>query len=273
MPRPLSYKTALDNLIDSVGLPQFRQNLSQLETIIHNLPEEKQQQKTVQLQKAVDTAKRVGQIKITPKMQQALDSILVQNIGPDEISDEQARRNAGIRPETRPKLVGQIPKTPGKEVGPVLPMKNLPAIINKQLAVKSNKEPKWHMVKNLPGYLSNPIRSLGRSIFKYFTATPIEEIQVLANFHGQQEPNTEQEIKMVASWLQKNAVKLPQKKLLFETTIPGYDADVVVYETDGYEFMVVKDFAGYYIYAYNGKQNTKRLSQSSSIRKLIVRVR
>lgn len=43
--------------------------------------------------------------------------------------------------------------------------------------------------------------------------------------------------------------------------MPGYTADVVVYTTSDMTFMLVKDFAGKYVYAWPSDQTIKKLDQ------------
>lgn len=167
----------------------------------------------------------------------------------DEVSDEDAAGMAGVeygQPE--------VPRTP----------ENLPAVINKQLSTKRGVEVEWSMVKHLPGYLQQPIRSLGRHVFKAFTSTPIEKIQVLAHLNDAGGPNDEVELKAVASFLKRHGIKDTRATLNFEKIMPGYDAEVAVYHAEGYTFMVVEDFAGHYIYAWPSKTSkmehkTKRI--------------
>lgn len=125
----------------------------------------------------------------------------------------------------------------------------IPAVINKEIRAHGQVEPEWHMVKNLPGYLSKPIRKMGRQIFDQFTDTPIEQINILANLGGQG-PNENREINAVAGIVSKLGTQLHDAELRMEDLIPGYQADIKVYEYQGVVFMLVQDFAGNYIYSW-----------------------
>ena len=127
----------------------------------------------------------------------------------------------------------------------------LPAMINKTIAAHdpSAINPEWHQIKNLPGYMQRAIRAMGRGVFSQFTDTPIEEISLVANLGGQG-PNSEREVSGVGAWLKANAEKVDQADLDFGDTIQGYGAQTAVYRVPGMKFLVVRDFAGGYIYAW-----------------------
>ena len=103
-----------------------------------------------------------------------------------------------------------------------------PDVVKTDIATKADVELEWHQVKHLPGYLRSSIRAFGRQIFRAFTKTPIEEIQVLASLGGR-EPNSMREIDAAAGWLQKNGVKDTHAVMDFERSIPDYKAELVVY--------------------------------------------
>ena len=172
----------------------------------------------------------------------------------DTISDEQAARNAGHSEEDF-----QRPQ-------PVDP-DNLPAVINKSLKAAGKMEVEFSQVKHLPGYLREPIRAMGRQVFKVFTNTPIEDISVLANLNGMGGPNEISEINAVAGYARQHGTKDRQAELNFDQSIPGYEAEVAVFNTDETTFMLVKDFMGSYVYSWPS-QHTKRLKESARSEKV-----
>lgn len=141
----------------------------------------------------------------------------------------------------------------------------LPAVINKEILAGYDVEPEWHMVKNLPGYLSTPIRALGRQIFNVFTTTPIEDINVVANLMGQG-PNETIELNAVSSFIKKNGTRNTDAEIEIEALMPGYGADVSVFDAKGYTFMLVEDFAGRYIYSWPTDTNLTGISDFSHLR-------
>lgn len=159
----------------------------------------------------------------------------------DTISDEQARINAGLSnddDDDDTELSTEV-------------RSDMPANVSNAMQVSAGLVPEWHMVKNLPGYLASAIRSIGRQVFAPFTSTPIEEIQVLANLGDG--PNTQQEIDAVLGYLKTEGEHNSDADLEFQRKIPNYGAKVKIYTALGYTFMVVKDFAGNYIYSWPTK--------------------
>lgn len=129
----------------------------------------------------------------------------------------------------------------------------LPAIINKAVVRSGHHfDVKWHMVKHLPGYFQSAIRTLGRHVFATFTDTPIEKIQVLSTF-----TNSETELKQMGTWIMRNGHKDDHMTMSFQRIFENYDAEVAVWNVEGYSFAVVKDFAGKYIYGWPGGRGTK----------------
>lgn len=158
----------------------------------------------------------------------------------DEIDDAEAARRAGYDDV-------HVLDTDGAEPQPV---ENLPAVISTAVQTQDTEvtfEPEWHQVKHLPGYMQQGIRAMGRMVFAPFTDTPIEDIQVLSTLS-----NPATHVKKMAAWITRNGIRDDAAELRFEEIMPGYRADVVIYNTAGYQFMIVRDFAGHYIYGYEG---------------------
>lgn len=132
---------------------------------------------------------------------------------------------------------------------------NLPAVISRAMVGSGDVDrdmsvnPEWRAIKNLPGYMSRSIRTLGKAVFKPFTKTPIEDIHTIANIMGNG-PNTNMEINAVANWIKQSATHVETANMDFEQTIPGYNSDVSIWATAGVRFMLVKDDFGIYIYAW-----------------------
>jgi len=73
----------------------------------------------------------------------------------------------------------------------------LPQEIRQDLRTHGDVTARFHSVENLPGYLDDAIRMMGQKVFATLTATPINEINVLANL-GDQGPNEQRELNAVA---------------------------------------------------------------------------
>jgi len=187
---------------------------------------------------AASTARAVGNITPTDAMRDMMGRI---NVPADAIANE-------------PELPGDVDH---EEMVPEPPPPSaVPALINKAIAASDPNaiNPEWHQIKNLPGYMQRPIRAMGRATMGALTDTPIEEISLVANLGGQG-PNSDREVSGVAQWLKANAQKVDSADMDFGDTIPGYEAQTLVYKVPGMKFLVVRDFAGGYIYAWPDTSN------------------
>jgi hypothetical protein len=183
-------------------------------------------------------------VPLSPQAQGHLGDLSGSGIG-DEISDEEAARRAGLHPQMTPSPSDQ-PEPP--------PPENLPAVIRSELMAHGDKEfqdpafnPKWIQVKHLPGYLQSAIRGLGRAVFSQFTDTPIEDIQVLSTLS-----NPTYDVKKMMAFIRKNGVRDDSAEIDFEPVMPGYSAKTQLWRMVGYDFLLVKDLMGYYIYSWPG---------------------
>lgn len=139
-----------------------------------------------------------------------------------------------------------VPIVPDGEIPQPVKPQDLPAVIEREMIYTGGRaHPKWYQVKRLPGYMQQAIRLIGRKVFKSFTYTPIEEVHVLSTL-----TNTESELQLTASWIKKHGNKVVHQKLEFEELIPDYEADMEVWDVAGYQFALVKDFMGLYIYGW-----------------------
>jgi hypothetical protein len=144
------------------------------------------------------------------------------------------------------KLQGSQPKTPSTAL--VKP-ENIPAKLNSELTEKGVLTPSWNIVANLPGNMATAIRTVGRRLFKSFTNTPTDKIVMLGNvFNGG--PNTDKEINAVTKWLYNSGQEKSTGDIDFNEFIPGYSAEIKLYDAAGCRFLLVKDFAGRYIYVW-----------------------
>jgi hypothetical protein len=180
----------------------------------------------------------------------------------DEISDEEAMQIAGVTAtELYQQYVerGYHPEIEGIEPVPVEPT-TLPKVITREVLAHGMLVPEWHMVKHLPGYLAAPIRAIGRAVFKPFTRTPIEEIQVIANLMGGG-PNEERELNAVAGYLLIHGHRDRDAEIIFHDKIPNYTAEIKVFKDRGMTYLLVNDFAGHYIYAWPTGDEINRLTR------------
>ena len=132
---------------------------------------------------------------------------------------------------------------------------NLPAVISAAIARtdadpvgRPTFNPTWTQVRDLPGFMAQGIRALGRMVFGQFTDTPIEEVNVMAAPFV----NEKRDLDMMAHWIRRYGVRDDEAELDFEGVMPGYGAKTQIWNAEGYTFMLVLDEMGQYIYSWPG---------------------
>lgn len=126
---------------------------------------------------------------------------------------------------------------------------NLPAVAGQALRAAGVQDPDFHKVANLPGNMSRAIRALGRQLFGSFTRTDTSDIWMVGNLNGQG-PNSRQEVNAVAGWVRNNGEDIGTGNIDFDTSIPGYQADIQQYSANGIRWLLVRDEFGDYIYSW-----------------------
>lgn len=170
---------------------------------------------------------------------------------PGDISDEEARRLAGLdndQGEPRPVNPENLPAITGQEV----------ARISNEIAAAGTVHPKWHSIRNLPGFQNRKVRGMGQDLFSMFTTTEHHNILTIST-----RANSEREVKAVLAWLQKNAESLPEVDIDYSGyNIGDYRPKVREFRTENTRFHVVQDPEGWYIYAYPEQTAVEHTSQS-----------
>lgn len=126
--------------------------------------------------------------------------------------------------------------------------------------------PDFHQVAALPGNIRDQIRQLGRSLFKSMTVTPTNKIYVVANLGGMG-PNTNREVQSVANWIRDHGDDYGDGSINFDRSIPGYQAETHLYTAAGISWLLVKDFAGEYIYAWPEKESLFKIEVNRLLQK------
>lgn len=182
----------------------------------------------------------------------------------DQMSNMLGRlRNIEIDPNLEPYPDTEPETMPSVDVN----TRNLPAVASANLQAAGSQSPEFHQVAALPGNMAAMVRQLGRNLFGSLTATPTNRIHVVANLGGQG-PNTTQEVNAVAGYLRDHGKDLGPGDVDFNQVMPGYQADTHMYSAGGIRWMLVKDFAGQYIYCWPETDSVdydpqKKLSQDS----------
>lgn len=216
------------------------------------------------------SAERTKNVRLDPnaRMRGYLDRIDQLDVGQDEIPDDELNPN--------PEHGGEPDLTPGEPEVPVEP-NTLPDLLHREVTVPGH-EIEWHQVRNLPGYMKNAIRVIGRQQFRQLTRTPLEDITVIAHLNqpgmqqmighrggpggfdprgrgaGEGNFNSMSELQQVVRWLDQNAQRLGDPGVE-HPDIPGYRSEIREYSALGVRFHVVRDFMdnnlmGYYVYSW-----------------------
>lgn len=233
-------------------------------------PEVKQDKpKKVNLKQAT-TAKTLdatSRIKPTKAMLDMMDRIL-----DIELDDDLPSYEASCRTELEP---ARNPQRYTDGVEPK-PPENLPDVLVKTTTLATTAEyalrkagyvvPEFHQVAALPGNIKDQIRQLGRSLFKSMTVTPTNKIFVVANLGGQG-PNSNREVQSVANWIRDNGEDYGDGSINFDRSIPGYEAETHMYTAAGITWLLVKDFAGQYIYAWPEQESLFKIEVNKLLQK------
>ena len=126
---------------------------------------------------------------------------------------------------------------------------NLPAVAGANLRAAGVQDPDFHQVANLPGNMSRAIRTLGRALFSSLTRTPTNDVWMVGNLNGQG-PNSRQEVNAVAGWVRDTGERVTDGEIDFDTTIPGYQADIQQWTAGGIRWLLVRDEFGDYVYSW-----------------------
>lgn len=174
----------------------------------------------------------------------------------DEISDEEARAFVQARRGAMP-----FPAAGGHVDEVVRPPNTLPAVLTNSVFDKNSRrfksaetsQPRWLTIYDLPGYMRDGVRVLGRTIFRSFpcfkkherAATeaghePLGSIRVLAAIQGGG-PSTDAELNVMARWVRQNGVVIDHAELEFPLAIEGYRPRVILSATDNQSFLMVED--------------------------------
>lgn len=126
---------------------------------------------------------------------------------------------------------------------------NLPAVAGEAIQAAGMTSPDFHQVAALPGNISAMIRQLGKTLFGSMTNTKTSEIYVVANLGGQG-PNSNREVQSVANFVRENGEDMGSGDVDFSQVMPGYSAETHQYSAAGIRWLLVRDFAGQYIYCW-----------------------
>ena len=126
----------------------------------------------------------------------------------------------------------------------------LPARLpNKDVLGQGEQRPDWLQISQLPGYMQQGIRAMGKTVFGTLTKTKIKDINILVNLQGGG-PNTALELNAVAGYARKTADHTRDMQMTFGEMIPDYSPDAKLYVNDEDTHLVIRDEMGDYIYQW-----------------------
>lgn len=164
------------------------------------------------------------------------------------------RQTPGFLDQVEPEVTTDLVTTTGQ----LTTTAGLPALINSEVILyKGNRvTPEWIEVRDLPGAQKRGILQMGRSVFSLLTNTPLEHIEVVSTL-----TNSKEEVAGMATWIQKHGRRITEGEIENIEQLGGYGAKVQLWYARGFEFLMVKDFAGIYIYSWDAKNSLSGSSE------------
>lgn len=184
-----------------------------------------------------------------PKMRKASAASTRRAMGNVNIPTQGMDYLSNLNIDIDPDLAPYPDEEPVLDISTEVNTENLPAVAGEALQAAGTTSPEFHQVARLPGNMSRMIRQLGKALFGSMTNTPTEEIYMIGNLGGQG-PNTRQEVNAVANFVREQGKDMGPGDIDFDQVMPGYKAQTHQYEAAGVRWLLVKDFAGEYIYAW-----------------------
>jgi hypothetical protein len=141
-----------------------------------------------------------------------------------------------------------LDETPGSDPEPVPPTNTTEVAIYEAMddIVPYENDIQWYPAEALPGVRKDIIRMMGKKIFSHYTKAPMDQIFAIATL-----VNPEERVAVMYAGLKKKGQFVSDVQYDFEAVMPGYVAEAKVYRYKGLEFLLVKDFMGYYVYAWD----------------------
>ncbi len=140
----------------------------------------------------------------------------------------------------------------------------LPARTSRDVLDQGVQNPNWLQISQLPGYMQQGIKAMGKTVFSTLTKTKIRDINMMANLQGGG-PNEAIEMNAVAHHAREVADHTRDLKMRFGELIPGYEPDAKLYVGHEDTYLVLRDDMGNYIYHWPSK-DTKH-NEFTSVKK------
>lgn len=109
----------------------------------------------------------------------------------------------------------------------------------------------WLQLRRLPAYMLTQIRRLGRDIFaQYAPNTQIEDINMIGWLPGMDEFHSQENVRDHVRWITNNGNEVNRDNMDFGQNVPGYRAQTSLWEVDHFNFLIVRDNHGEYVYGW-----------------------
>jgi hypothetical protein len=161
-------------------------------------------------------------------------------------------------------------------IQPPTPRKSLPRATdaNESAApVIAENEPHWLRLDQLPGFMWQAIRAMGKSVFSPLTRTALDRIEVIADLGGNG-PHSRQQIDAISHRLctqsaPSNIVEYSAAELaqLFSGL---YRAQAIQFETLDLTYLLVKDPMGSYIYRWPTADTHRHAARIGTTHKFLI---
>ncbi|MCZ7860715.1 hypothetical protein O9X98_04795 [Agrobacterium salinitolerans] len=106
-------------------------------------------------------------------------------------------------------------------------------------------------LRRLDPFMLTQIRKLGRDIFAQYAGNmALEDINMMGAIRGQPQFHSEAEVHDTIRFVTNNGHEVTSDNLDFGQNIPGYRAQTSLWEVDHFNFLIVKDNHGEYVYGW-----------------------
>lgn len=106
-------------------------------------------------------------------------------------------------------------------------------------------------LRTLGGYMLGQIRRLGRDIFAQYAGNmELEDINMMGAIQGQAQFHSQDEVRNTIRFITENGNEVTSDNLDFGQNVPGYRAQASLWEVDQFNFLIVRDNHGEYVYGW-----------------------
>lgn len=106
-------------------------------------------------------------------------------------------------------------------------------------------------LRRLDPFMLTQIRRLGRDIFAQYAGNmELEDINMMGAINGQPQFHSQTEVRDTIRFITQNGNEVTSDNLDFGQNIPGYRAQTSLWEVDHFNFLIVRDNHGEYVYGW-----------------------